>query len=71
VTDATRKEMKKILEEIQEGVYAETWIAENRAGRPSFEATREKEQGQLLETVGAELREKMPFLHPVRVGKVA
>jgi len=71
VTDATRKEMKKILEEIQEGVYAETWIAENRAGRPNFEATREKERTQLLETVGAELREKMPFLHPVVIGKVA
>ncbi len=63
--------MKKILEEIQEGVYAESWIAENRAGRPNFEATREKEQEQLLEKVGAELREKMPFLNPVVVGKVA
>ncbi len=71
VTDATRKEMKKILEEIQEGVYAENWIAENRAGRPNFEATREKERTQLLETVGAELREKMPFLQPVVIGKVA
>ncbi len=71
VTDATRREMKKILEEIQEGVYAENWIAENRAGRPNFEAAREKEQEQLLEKVGAELREKMPFLNPVVVGKVA
>ncbi len=71
VTDATRKEMKKILEEIQEGVYAESWIAENRAGRPNFEATREKERTQLLETVGEELRAKMPFLQPVVVGKVA
>jgi ketol-acid reductoisomerase len=71
VTDATRREMRKILEEIQEGTYAETWIAENRAGRPNFEATREKERTQLLETVGAELREKMPFLQPVVVGKVA
>jgi ketol-acid reductoisomerase len=71
VTDATRREMKKILEEIQEGVYAETWIAENRAGRPNFEATREKERTQLLETVGADLREKMPFLNPVVIGKVA
>jgi len=71
VTDATRREMKKILEEIQEGVYAESWIAENREGRPNFEATREKERTQLLETVGADLREKMPFLHPVVIGKVA
>jgi len=71
VTDATRKEMKKILEEIQDGVYAEKWIEENRIGRPTFEATREKERTQLLETVGEELRAKMPFLQPVVVGKVA
>jgi ketol-acid reductoisomerase len=71
VTDATRAAMRKILEEIQEGTYAESWIAENRAGRPSFEATREKERTQLLEKVGEELRAKMPFLNPVVVGKVA
>ena len=71
VTDATRAEMKKILEEIQDGVYADKWIAENRAGRPEFEATREKERSQLIEKVGEELRAKMPFLNPVVVGKVA
>jgi ketol-acid reductoisomerase len=71
VTEATRAEMKKILQEIQDGVYAEKWIDENRNGRPTFEATREKEKGQLIEKVGAELRAKMPFLNPVVVDKVA
>jgi ketol-acid reductoisomerase len=71
VTEATRGEMKKILQEIQDGVYAEKWIEENRNGRPTFEATREKEKGQLIEKIGAELRAKMPFLNPVVVDKVA
>jgi ketol-acid reductoisomerase len=71
VTEATRGEMKKILQEIQDGVYAEKWIDENRNGRPTFEATREKEKGLLIEKVGAELRAKMPFLNPVVVEKVA
>jgi len=71
VTEATRGEMRKILQEIQDGVYAEKWIDENRNGRPTFEATREKEKGQLIEKVGAELRAKMPFLNPVVVDKVA
>ena len=71
VTEATRGEMRKILQEIQDGVYAEKWIDENRNGRPEFEATREKEKGQLIEKVGAALRAKMPFLNPVVVDKVA
>jgi len=71
VTEATRGEMRKILQEIQDGVYAEKWIDENRNGRPEFEATREKEKGQLIEKVGAQLRAKMPFLNPVVVDKVA
>jgi ketol-acid reductoisomerase len=71
VTEATRGEMKKILQEIQDGAYAEKWIEENRNGRPTFEATREKEKDHLIERVGAELRAKMPFLNPVVVDKVA
>jgi ketol-acid reductoisomerase len=67
VTDETRRAMKQILAEIQDGTYATQWIAENRAGRPWFTAMRAREQSQLLEQVGAELREMMPFLKPVRV----
>jgi ketol-acid reductoisomerase len=71
VTEETRKEMKRILSEIQEGTYAEAWIDENRRGRPAFEATRLKEREHLVEKVGQELRAKMPFLNPVVVGRVA
>jgi ketol-acid reductoisomerase len=71
VTEETRKEMRKILSEIQEGVYAEKWIRENANGRPTFEATRAKEREHLVEKVGQELRAKMPFLNPVVVGRVA
>jgi len=67
VTDATRAEMKKMLKEIQDGTYAKKWIDENKNGRPWFNATRAKEQDQLLEQVGARLRAMMPFLKPVKV----
>src|SRR5262245_59769572 len=43
VTDETRKAMKKMLEDIQSGEYARAWIAENAAGRPTFNTTRAAE----------------------------
>jgi ketol-acid reductoisomerase len=67
VTDETKKTMKKMLEDIQSGEYARAWIAENAAGRPTFNKTRDAEQNQLLEQVGARLRKLMPFLKPVTV----
>jgi ketol-acid reductoisomerase len=67
INDATRAEMKKMLKEIQDGTYANKWIDENKKGRPWFNATRAKEQDQLLEQVGARLRAMMPFLKPVKV----
>jgi ketol-acid reductoisomerase len=67
VTAETRQAMKLLLREIQDGTYARSWIAENEAGRPTFTAIREREQGQLIEEVGARLRDLMPFLDPVRV----
>ena len=71
VSEETRREMKKILSEIQEGHFAEKWIAENAAGRPAFEKQREAERSHPIEKVGRELRERMPFLNPVVVGQVA
>ena len=56
ITDETRKEMRKMLAEIQDGTYARNWIEEDRKGRPWFNAQREKEQSQKLEEVGARLR---------------
>jgi ketol-acid reductoisomerase len=67
VTDDTKKAMKKMLEDIQSGEYARGWIAENAAGRPNFTKTRDAEQNQLIEQVGARLRKLMPFLKPVTV----
>jgi ketol-acid reductoisomerase len=67
ITDETRREMERMLAEIQNGTYARKWIAENEAGRPWFTAQRAKEQSQQLEEVGARLRALMPFLNPVTV----
>jgi ketol-acid reductoisomerase len=67
VTDETRRAMKAILAEIQDGTYARAWIAENEAGRPWFNEVRTREQTRLLEHVGSGLREMMPFIKPVRV----
>jgi len=67
VTDATRQEMKRMLEEIRNGTYAKNWVAENENGRPWFNKKRHEEQTQLIEQVGARLRKLMPFLKPVTV----
>ncbi len=65
--EGTIKEMEKMLCDIKDGTYARGWIEENKAGRPEFNKIRAQEQEQLLERVGAELREMIPFLDPVRV----
>jgi len=67
VTDATRQEMKRMLDEIRNGTYAKNWVAENENGRPWFNKKRSQEQTQLIEQVGARLRKLMPFLKPVTV----
>ena len=56
VTPETKAEMKKILEEIQDGTFATKWIAENKNGRAHFNATRAIKASHELEKVGAELR---------------
>ena len=67
VTEETRETMRQMLKEIQDGSFAKAWIAENEQGRPNFDATRAREQEQLLEQVGIRLRAMMPFLDPVTV----
>lgn len=63
ITDETRKEMKKILEEIQDGTFAAKWIGENKAnGRANFLAMRRKQSEHQLEQVGAELRKMMSWI---------
>jgi ketol-acid reductoisomerase len=67
VTAETRREMKKMLDEIRSGQYAKGWIEENATGRQWFEARRREERAHLIEKVGAELRDLMPFLKPVKI----
>jgi ketol-acid reductoisomerase len=58
----TRKEMKKILSEIQSGEFAKQWIGENKAGRQKFLDMRAQQTDQPIENVGRELRKMMTFL---------
>ncbi len=67
VTAETKKEMKKMLDEIRSGQYARGWIEENATGRRWFEAKRREERAHQVEQVGAQLREMMPFLKPVTI----
>ena len=63
ITEETRKEMKKILREIQDGTFASEWIQENRAGgRARFLATRQVEAESELEETGKRLRGLMSWL---------
>lgn len=61
VTDETKKEMKKVLAEIQDGTFAKKWIKENEEGRPEFTRMRKEAQESLLEKTGKDLREKMSW----------
>jgi ketol-acid reductoisomerase len=56
ITDKTKKEMRKVLKEIQDGTFARNWINENKMGRPHFLACRRIGTEHSLEAVGAELR---------------
>lgn len=63
VIDAhVRAEMKRILEEVQDGTFAREWVLENQAGRPSFSAHRRKDRAHAIEEVGQRLRAMMPWL---------
>ncbi|MFQ6015218.1 MAG: ketol-acid reductoisomerase [Anaerolineae bacterium] len=62
ITEETRATMRQLLKEVQDGTYARSWILENQAGRPSFNAMRRREQEHPIEQVGKELRSMMPWL---------
>ncbi|MGO8694757.1 MAG: ketol-acid reductoisomerase [Rectinemataceae bacterium] len=61
VTGETKREMKKVLREIQDGSFARNWILENQANRPFFNRMREIEAEHPVEKVGAELRAMMSW----------
>ena len=62
VTEETKKEMKKVLTEIQDGTFARNWLMENQVGRPQFNAMRRIESEHPIEKVGKELREMMSWI---------
>ncbi len=62
INEAVRKEMKKILKDIQSGKFAREWVEENKSGGANFNALREEEKGLLVEKVGKELRQKMSWI---------
>jgi ketol-acid reductoisomerase len=67
VNQQTRAEMKKILQEIQTGQFAKEFILENRAGAPTLKAMRRIGQAHSVETVGAKLRDMMPWIKKNRL----
>ncbi len=62
ITDETRKVMKQILTEIQNGQFAREWILENRAGAPAFKASRRRDRDLEIEHVGRRLRKLMSWI---------
>ncbi len=62
INEETKAEMKRILEEIRDGRFAEEWVAENRNGRPNFNEHRRQAQSHPIEQVGSELRAMMPWI---------
>jgi ketol-acid reductoisomerase len=62
VNKATKKEMRKILAEIQQGKFARQWIAENKGGRRKYSRLLKADLTHPIEKVGAQLRARMPWL---------
>ena len=62
ITEETRKEMKKILLEVQNGSFADEWIKENLDGQPEMERLRDDTKKHLIEEVGLKLRKMMTWL---------
>jgi ketol-acid reductoisomerase len=71
IDDHVRETMRGLLARIQDGSFAQEWIAENEAGRERFLSMRETAQGSRVELVGAELRKMMPWLKKGRPVTVA
>jgi ketol-acid reductoisomerase len=63
VTEETRAEMRKILNEIQTGQFAREWLLENKVGRPVFNATARRQAEHPIEEVGKKLRGMMSWIN--------
>jgi ketol-acid reductoisomerase len=62
VTEETKAEMKRVLEDIQQGRFVRDWMLECKAGQPSFKATRRIQSEHPIEEVGERLRGMMPWI---------
>ncbi|MEZ5647894.1 MAG: ketol-acid reductoisomerase [Alphaproteobacteria bacterium] len=62
ITDETRQEMKRVLDDIQSGRFARDWMLENQVGQTSFKAMRRRAAEHPIEEVGAKLRAMMPWI---------
>jgi ketol-acid reductoisomerase len=62
ITDETRKEMRRVLKDIQTGKFTSQWIQECKAGQPRFKATRRLNDSHPIEEVGGRLRAMMPWI---------
>ena len=62
VDDHVKQNMKKVLNDIQDGSFAKEWISENDEGRHKFNQLREENRTHPIEAIGKELRQMMPFL---------
>jgi ketol-acid reductoisomerase len=70
ITEETKKEMKKIVTEIQDGVFANEWLTENKVNKPRFNALLRKDENHLIESTGKELRKMMPWIHDKKAAAV-
>ena len=62
ITDETKKEMKRVLEDIQSGRFVKRFILDNRAGQPELKASRKLAAAHPIEQTGAQLRAMMPWI---------
>lgn len=67
VENMVKEDFDGVLKDIQDGKFAREWVAENEAGLPNFKARRNQEHNLLIEQVGADLRDMMPFLNAKRI----
>ena len=63
ITEEVKANMKKVLEDVQNGKFAQDWLQENENGRPRYNEYKEKGKQHQIEVVGAKLREMMPFIN--------
>ncbi|MDR0787921.1 MAG: ketol-acid reductoisomerase [Gemmatimonadota bacterium] len=67
INESSRKAMKQLLTNIQDGTFARNWIEENRAGLPNFQKRRAQDINHPVEVVGLKLRRMMPFVNPKEI----